>query len=417
MSCACDSNSPNNGSSGLPPGGASSGKIGNAVLPQSPCKPLPCPSPPIIDEEERPPYCPLWVRTLTNLAKGKLLIAATDCLYTLKSKCNGWLYHDAGTGEISVQQPPFVSSNPQEVEFGFLAKVVPTRRRICDDSSDECAEEIVQEIAAQKLTDESAGRLLIARPPMCGEIGAPFDASAADQVHVGYLEPEVLKGCHTGAFILVGYPDKMGPSGQKVDVTRFAKTSRLRFKRSQWGGLTLEVDIRKAKQAVLVPVAGGDPEDPCMELRFIDTPGVLPFDPDNCDIAVFTGKDTDTAGWKAMPKGLSFHPLETPQALTNITTAGTNNRVLPNFPTTEQACGAIFAVFQTRMASVPGPSSSPTSLDLTLGNYRIGFSGNNQNTSGMEARAKVTNSSVDFILTVTGTGSGTAQVNLIGYEY
>ena len=233
MSCGCsDPSSPQQQGTSGNPGGTSSNQVGSVVIPKSPCSPPPCPQPFQSDQVERPPYCPTWVKQMLNAVTGKLIVALDDCLYTLRSKCSGWLYHDAGTGTVSVQTPPFVSSNPQETNFGFLAKVVPTTRSLCSDDSDQCAQELVQELAAQKLDQSSVGQIIVGRPPMCNEIGPGADASSGDQTHLSYLDPADYKGCPVDAFLLIGYPAKIGSPGQQVEVTKWAKSRRLRFPKS-----------------------------------------------------------------------------------------------------------------------------------------------------------------------------------------
>jgi len=305
---------------------------------------------------------------MLNAVTGKLIVALDDCLYTLRSKCSGWLYHDAGTGTVSVQTPPFVSSNPQETNFGFLAKVVPTTRSLCSDDSDQCAQEIVQELAAQKLDLSSVGQLIVGRAPLCNEIGPGADASVADQTHLSYLDPADYKGCPKDAFILIGYPDKIGPRGQQVEIVRWAKTPRLRFPKSQWGPLTNTVDASKAKRVGLMPVSGADnSDDPCFELRMIDaTSGELPSDAVGCDIAVFrSATDTTPAGWKAEPKGLSFHPLDAPVELFRASGLKTATVTLPNYPT--NACGDVFAVFEAAAESFPGASNVGSTFSIGIG--------------------------------------------------
>ena len=170
------------------------------------------------------------------------------------------------------------------------------------------------------------------------------------------------------AFILIGYPDKIGPKGQQVEGVRWAKTPRLRFPKSQWGPLTNTVDASKAKRVGLMPVSGADnSDDPCFELRMIDaTSGELPSDAVGCDIAVFrSATDTEPAGWKAEPKGLTFHPLDASVQLFAATSVKQETVTLPEYPS--NPCGDVWAVFQAEAQSFPGPSNQGSVFTIGMG--------------------------------------------------
>ena len=133
MSCGC---SP---SSSTPPGSTPPASNpppnsygGQTSLPTSgSCASNNCPAPPVSDAEEIETYCDSWVAALRPRSFGKLLLKfGTQCLYTLKSKCSGYLYYDAVSENVSVDgQPPFVSAAPQTTKWGFIAKVL-TRQKL-----------------------------------------------------------------------------------------------------------------------------------------------------------------------------------------------------------------------------------------------------------------------------------------------
>ena len=170
------------------------------------------------------------------------------------------------------------------------------------------------------------------------------------------------------AFLLIGYPAKIGSPGQQVEVTKWAKSRRLRFPKSQWGPLTNAEDATKGKRLVLMPVSGAaDNADPCYELRMIDVlNGELPTNASGCDIAVFrSATDTEPAGWKAEPKGLTFHPLPAPVELIRASAPKSATVTLPNYP--QNPCGDVFAVFEAVAETFPGASNVGTIFSFGVG--------------------------------------------------
>lgn len=117
--------------------------------------------------------------------------------------------------------------------------------------------------------------------------------------------------------------------------------------------------------------------------------------------------------WKLEPRGLTFHPLSSPAALT--VNNGSNSITLPEFPT--EACGDIFARFSTYMSTSAGPSGTPGSAAITLGVYQLAQSGIFGSASFCEASAKVTSANVTILVTVSNALTSGQTMKLLGYEY
>lgn len=206
---------------------------------------------------------------------GRLLLLAEGCIYTLKSKCSGFLHYDAFTEQVTVQTPPFTSSTPRETAYGFLGKVVVEPKQICEDGdTGTCVQEVRMELAAQLLEERSCGRLAIVTAPLCGELKPSESADANRQMRLDYLAGLLHEdaGCPKDVRFLVQTPGKRGPAGAQVDCEQYSWMRRLKLRGSQWGFL-LNTDplFTSARQVVVVPVLGGDDEDPCFELRVLDS--------------------------------------------------------------------------------------------------------------------------------------------------
>ncbi len=389
------------------------------MVPRGPCRPAQCPSPPTSDAEERVPYCASWVEKVTTKAAGMLLMVLEGCIYKLWSKCSGFVYYDKDTEQISVQDPKFVSSVPQETPYGFLAKVVPTVHTVCVDGQDACQQEIRQELASQVMNLASCGGLVIARAPLCGDVPVQQSGDLAKQVRFDYLDPVDHEdaGCPDMVRFLVSYPGRRGPSNSQVDCQQWSGMYRLKLRGSQWGfipsGDPLEAG---AKPVVVVQVAGGTTENPCFELRVLENQAAgIPEGTKNCQTLRYRGFGTADAGWKLEDDGLLYRPLSAPVTVLNVTAPGTTTVILPQFPT--DICGKIVARFQATIAATQGPSGSPTEVGCTIGAYRIAFAGSNGAENYAHSEALITSASVAFLVAKFGSGNITVNVQLLGYEY
>lgn len=323
QNCGC------NGSSSAPPGtttptvsspvGSVSSYGGGALISRGPCRPTQCPTPPVSEVPERTPYCASWVDKLTTKAAGMLVMVLEGCIYKLWSKCSGFVYYDNETEQISVQDPKYVSSIPKETSFGFLGKVVPTLHTVCVEGEDNCRQEIRQELASQVMGEASCGQLVIARAPLCGDVPVEQSGDLAKQVRFDYLSPPNHEdvGCPEEIRFLVHYPGTRGPATSRVECPQFASMYRMKMRGSQWGfipeGSPL---IPSAKQLVLIQVAGGTEEDPCFELRALESDsGGIPNGTANCQGLIWRQHGTDAAGWYAEELGGRVFKLAAPQAL------------------------------------------------------------------------------------------------------
>lgn len=326
MSCACA------GSSETPPGSLSgvnalvgvSSFGGNVRVPSRPCGPPTCPQPPVSEAPVSSPYCPTWAKQLTPEETGKLIVVLDDCLHVLKSRCSGMLQFSADTERVAVIDPPFVSSIPQEKDFGYLAKVVPTLHKVCVDGSNECVDEVRQELAAQRLLQASCGSLVVANPPLCGDVPPNEAADLQNQVRFDFLSPVLHEnaGCPKEVRFLVGFPGKRGSSQAQVDCMQWALMRGLKLRGSDWNfipaGNPLEA---KAKQVVVVQTEGGDENDPCFELRVLEKGNSgMPSEAEECAIIQRRKVGTDSEGWYAVQPGFRRYYLSSPMTLTAPTT-------------------------------------------------------------------------------------------------
>lgn len=331
MSCACA------GSSESPPGSTSgvnatvgvSSFGGNVRVPRNPCGPPTCPQPPTSDLPVVAPYCPTWVRQLTPEATGKLLITIDDCLHILKSQCSGMVHYSADTERASIIDPPYVSSIPQENNYGFLAKVVPTLHKVCVDGSTECVDEVRQELAAQPMGEAECGELVVANPPLCGELASAQAADAAKQVRLDYLKTTLHEdmGCPANVRFLVQTEGTRGSGINRVACKVWSLMRRLVLRASQWNFIQKEdvATAKTAKRVVVVPVEGGAQNDPCYELRVLeqDNQGI-PTPTENCKSLIYRGVGTSEEGWKAENLGVRKFYLDTPQVLVRGTNVNLN---------------------------------------------------------------------------------------------
>lgn len=421
-----DNNCGCNGSSSAPPGttsptvsspvGSVSSYGGGAVVSRGPCRPTVCPTPPVSEVPERTPYCASWVDKVTTRAAGMLLMVLEGCVYKLWSKCSGFVYYDKDTEQISVQDPKYVSSIPKETRFGFLAKVVPSVHTVCVDGVDSCQQEIRQELASQVMDEASCGNLVIARVPLCGDVPVEQSGDLAKQVRFDYLAPPNHEdvGCPEEIRFLVSYPGTRGPSQNRVECEQWSKMYRLKMRGSQWGFIPTGSPLESsAKQVVLVQVAGGTEDDPCFELRVLESlTGGIPNGAANCDALVWKDHGLPTAGWKAQSEMFGPVWLETAHPL-----IWGSNVNLPRYEELVAKGCKLSAIVQGSVV-VSGTSGQGGTLVYTAnGMYLLAVSMTNGSSDASASQSLCPIATNSLPISRTGAMSGTITHNfaLLGY--
>lgn len=356
---------------------------------------------------------------MLSATTGKLFLLLGGCIHFLRSKCSGVIWYDRATESVRVIDAPFVSSVPKQTTYGFIAKVLPRRRAVCSDATEDCAQEAVQELAAQQMGESSFGDLAVAVTPLCGELPQDEAANADKQVALHKLIPTEAVCADTGLKFLVRVDGERGSGSNKVQGNRWKWLSRLRMRRTQWGqAIAGSSDEASSFIAVLVPVAGGTAEDPCYEMRLSQVkPGSgIPSTADNCDTLEFRNKGTPNAGWYAKPKGLAFHPITPPGSFFATSEATTATAVLPDFP--EDPCGDVWVQYVITGQAFVGASNSGTSISIAANGT---FLGNFTSSGGVQAHQGMAPASAagtaTFTTTQTGTGLRSVIAIPIGYWY
>lgn len=422
--CGC------NGNQSSPPGStvaktSASAFAGIAQVRRGPCGPPTCPQPPVSESDERIPHCPGWTSLLKNAVAGKLMVVLEGCIYFLKSKCTGYVHYDADTESVTIKHPDAVSSLPRESRWGWLAKVIPTTRKVCVDGQDACAEEVHQELAAQVMNQAKCGQLVVARPPLCGEVNKGNDMNPDTQVRLDFLNPDNHEevGCPSEVRFLVGRPGNLGDAAQTACMM-WSLMRRLTMLRSQLGQVeTGTPDEEAAFLPIFIPVAGGAVDDPCYQLRLSQrrVNAGLPTVADDCDTVEFRGKGTPSEGWKAVPKGLSFHPVALQDLFTtgNAGTAGTMDLDLPDFPV--NVCGAVWARLEVVINTAIGTSGATARLTLQnrADDLVLGSNGQGHDYYAVQVSCPTVEGQLRLKRTKSGAASAAISlfVRLIGYEY
>lgn len=117
---------------------------------------------------------------------------------------------------------------------------------------------------------------------------------------------------------------------------------------------------------------------------------------------------------KLRSDGLQFHPV----GITNVATgsgATTHHAILPQYPT--DACGDVYALFQSTGNSFEGPSGATTRITGVIGSYYLFQSGYVGDAFATQAMAKVTSANTDIVITKAGTGTSGYTIALLGYYY
>lgn len=411
------------GSSSSPPGAQGTGASqsvasafgGNIAVRRGPCGPARCPSPPLSEAEERTPYCVSWVEALTTAAAGKLLIAIEGCLFLLKSKCTGVVWFDADSEQVSIRFPDFVSSLPKENAYGFLAKVVPTTRKVCVDGQESCDEEVHQELAAQIMGQSNCGNLMIARAPLCGELPATTPGRTDDQVHIDHLNPALHEdvGCPVDVRFLASYDGDRGDAA-RTPCKKWSLMRRIKMRLSQWGFIEKGNALESlARRLVVVPVAGGDEEDPCYEVRVLESlTGGIPSGAANCDVLVWKNHGTPEAGWMAQSEMLG--PLWLATAHPLAFGANTN---LPRYDELKAKGCKLSAIVQFSLV-VSGTSGQGGTLVYFAGGFNLGaisMTAGSSDADAGQSMCKLTTNSLPITRSGAMTGTVTHSFSLLGY--
>lgn len=227
------------------------------------------------------------------------------------------LRYDASTQRVSVVDPPYASSIPQENRYGFLAKAVPTLKKVCDDNSDDCVDEVRQELAAQILETASCGSLVIANPPLCGDVPPSQAADLDKQVRFDYLDAPLHEdaGCPAGVRFLVQSLGKRGSSQAPVDCKQWTMMRGLQLRGSDWGMLLKAAAGFKTALPAVFERTGGTDLDPCFTLRIAESAVGVPDGTANCQGLIWRKTGTEEAGWVAEDLGMRYYPLDAPQSL------------------------------------------------------------------------------------------------------
>jgi hypothetical protein len=329
---------------------------------QGKCGKQTCPTPPVSDAEDIETYCPSWLQGVRTSTIGKLLLkVGASCMYTLKSKCTGFLRYDATTEQVTVDgNPPFVSDTPQTTSWGFIAKVVNRAHLLCRDGQNDCPMEVRQELAAQLVEQVQEGQLAVLVKPPCGAVPLSDSADLDKQYGVHALDPDERKGCEP-ALILA----RVGNEWQLM--------SQLKFPVSQIGRVT-PAELVGARPPLFVRVGGTD-ENPCYSLKVNDRQAnnELPANAGNCEIAVF---NSESGAWEAKRRGYSHYEIKpslendgtlpTWDFQRSVNMASAVDVPLTDIPQPICTDGKVFVELELWLQLLDGPSNSATVGRITI---------------------------------------------------
>ena len=392
---------------------------GQTTLPTSgSCVNNSCPAPPTSEAEDIDTVCETWVEALRPRAFGRMLLKfGASCLYTLKSKCSGYLYYDATTENVSVDgQPPFVSSNPQTTAWGFLAKVITRQKTLCVDGIDVCAQEGRQELAAQIVEEVQCGQIALITRPKCGAVPLSDSADLDKQVGIHALNPNERTACNSALF-LMRIENTANPTCPLWQVMRGIK-----LLQSDIGVATTQ-ELASAKPPIWVR-SGGTDENPCWALKVNNRSAnnELPVNASSCQIAMFTGEE-----WEARDMGHAMYPVAASTEF-SITTpygqwtktanmASAEDFPLPDKPSPRCEGGTVWAEIELWIDVSTGPSASSTTGAISIGgtNYVVVTSGTATRTRTIKLDVtSLTNLSLRLYRTA-GSGSIRGSLNVLGY--
>lgn len=392
---------------------------GQTTLPTSgSCANNSCPAPPVSEAEDIETVCEPWVAALRTRAFGRLLLKfGSNCLYTLKSKCSGFLYYDATSENVMVDgQPPFVSSAPQTTSWGFLAKVLTRQKTLCIDGVDVCSQEGRQELAAQLVEEVQCGELAVIQRPKCGTVPLNESADLEKQVGVHVLKPGERTTCESARFLV--RVESTDPECPKYQVMQGIK-----LPQSDIGVATTQ-ELASAKPPIWIRDGGTD-ENPCWKLKVNNrsASNELPANATACQIPVFDGEQ-----WEAQDGGLGFIPVAASVANSLTTPIGywtktasmgaAESVTLPNVPQPRCPAGKVWVEIELWADASFGPSSSNTNCEITIDgtNYLTG-STTNGNATWRTIKLDVTGrtSVLARMFRTSGSGSVRGALNILGY--
>lgn len=421
MSCGC---SP---SSNTPPGSTPSASAsppnsygGQTTLPTSgSCVSNNCPQPPVSDAEEIDTYCATWVESLRPRTFGKLLLKfGASCLFTLKSKCSGWLYYDATSENVSVDaQPPFVPSAPQTTKWGFLAKVLTRQKTLCVDGVDVCQQEGRQELAAQLVEEVQCGEIAVIQRPKCGTVPLNESADLDKQVGIHVLKPGQRTTCESALFLV--RVESNDPECPKYQIMQGIKLPQSDI------GVATNQELASAKPPIWVR-SGGTDENPCWTLKVNNrsASNELPANAGACQIPIFDGTQ-----WLAKDAGLAYKAVAPSEqyALTagygiwvRTNNFATTNVTLPEKPEPRCTDGKVWADIEVWVSTDTGPSASDTGASVEInGTAYVGANTSRNGTNQRIVRLDVTSASTIAVKLTRTSGTGTARgsLNVLGYYY
>lgn len=338
-----------------------------------------------------------------------------DSIQYFRARKSGWLFYNAQSEAVTAENLPFLSNEPTEVEYGFVAKVVSETRRTCDPETDAVTDTVVQKLASQVMSDRDEGQLVIANSPERGELSGDQSADSSKQVRFDFLAPVRHETCEKGVGFLVRVPVTVGSGRNQRVVSKWRLLEQMRVRASQFGFVEPNTTESTASLAVIAsPVAGGTTDDPCYQLKFLKSQSKgLPQNPATGDTVYWDGEN-----WKAIKMGLSFRPLTSVARLITTRSATAITVTMPSPPT--NAPGRVFA--RVRISIYCASSGGAMSLhirhrDLLIASCQTNSAsyGNDGNT--IEATIEVIGSSETFTAVQTGTGNISFIADVLGYEY
>ncbi len=346
---------------------------------------------------------------------GKLLLLVGSTIQYFRGLSSGWMFYNAQTEEITVQNPPFISSNPTETEFGFLAKVTSEVRRSCDPVTGEITATIMQQLSSQVLNATREGLIVVASFPECGQLSGDAAVDADKQMRLDYLTPDRHEGCEAGVGFLIRVP-KAIQGGRNAQIAyEWRVMEQMRMRASQLGLIASGADeMNSALPIVAVPVSGGTDADPCYRLKILNMPVLaLPTDAEVGDTITWNGTK-----WVKAKRGITYFPLETPVRLTSSAGTATKSVTMLEYPT--DAVGRVFA--RLRIHNYVAASGAVMTSSLRVGNQELSIAHTNDSSFSNDANScmqtvEITSKQMSFVFTKTGSGVMECHVDLLGYEY
>jgi hypothetical protein len=306
------------------------------------------------------------VASLFGSYSGKLIIKVGDCLNYLRSGASGYVRYDASTESVVIDNAlPAVSNTPNGTSFGYLAKTVPVRTPVYNESLGTCTEVVTQGLASQVMDARADGQLVVANSPLPGEIAACDSADAQNQVRLDYLDPEIAEDETTvspDVRFLAGVPFNKQSGSNTIVAQKWVGLRELTLRKSQWSQVTKD-GYSNALQAAFVPVEGGAADDPAFRLVLSESMpsnpvASFPANPSQGDTIIWNGPagtnnpNLPANAWVNYPRGLGFMPFSSPRDIVvGRTTAGSVTVTLPDHPEVASGIKGIMFYSKTNIGS------------------------------------------------------------------